>query len=331
LIQAHNLSYRTATGYAVKDMSFTLSAGGIHGILGHKGAGKTTLLHLLSGVLSATDGSLTVSGHDMSKDARAVQARIGYLPSAEPLYNSMTVSEYLDFIGEAKRVAPDKRFRQIKSALELTELSDEADKLLARCSLSVRRRVGVAQALLGNPDLILMDEPLRGLPPSDAKLLCELLEKLGSVKTLVVSSASLSDLAPLSRDILLLDGGTVLAHGSLSQLEARLSNTPTLALRVRADERALVDSLGRIDDVLSYTVTAYDKGIVSLTLEYEPSSALPSTIAESLSALGYTVLSVRSETLTLASVYASMKPAEPVKDKKAAPTSGKSKRGGGKR
>ena len=162
MIQAHNLSYRTATGYAVKDMSFTLSAGGIHGILGHKGAGKTTLLHLLSGVLSATDGSLTVSGHDMSKDARAVQARIGYLPSAEPLYNSMTVSEYLDFIGEAKRVAPDKRFRQIKSALELTELSDEADKLLARCSLSVRRRVGVAQALLGNPDLILMDEPLRG-------------------------------------------------------------------------------------------------------------------------------------------------------------------------
>lgn len=206
----------------LRDVSFSVAKGGIHGILGAKGSGKTLLLDILAGCALPNSGEITVlNGLNVRERGMptASRQRIGYVPAVPSFYEDMTVAEVLDFVGDARRVLPDKRYRQIQEALELTGLSEIPNRLIARLSREEKKRLSFAAALLGNTELLLLDEPLTGVGEAATAEILSLIRLFGKHKTVVLASARYALVRELCEDCLLLADGISLAQGSFEQLD----------------------------------------------------------------------------------------------------------------
>ena len=203
----------------LRDVSFSVAKGGIHGILGAKGSGKTLLLDILAGCALPNGGKITFLNVQERGMPTASRQRIGYVPAVPSFYEDMTVAEVLDFVGDARRVLPDKRYRQIQEALELTGLSEIPNRLIARLSREEKKRLSFAAALLGNTELLLLDEPLTGVGEAATAEILSLIRLLGKHKTVVLASARYALVRELCEDCMLLADGISLAQGSFEQLD----------------------------------------------------------------------------------------------------------------
>ena len=220
MIEVSHLTKQYGNHLAVDDVSFTVADGQICGLLGPNGAGKSTIMNILTGYLSATSGQVTVAGHPLPEEADAAKACVGYLPEQPPLYPEMTVAEYLDFAAELKGVKKADRPAQVQSAARRTGLEDVLPRLIRSLSKGYRQRVGVAQALLGSPQLIILDEPTVGLDPAQVIELRHLIRELGRTHTVILSSHILSEVQAVCQQILILSKGHLAAAGSLEELTA---------------------------------------------------------------------------------------------------------------
>lgn len=219
MIEVSHLTKQYGNHLAVDDVSFTVADGQICGLLGPNGAGKSTIMNILTGYLSATSGQVTVAGHPLPEEADAAKACVGYLPEQPPLYPEMTVQEYLAFAAELKGVKKAERKEQVCRAARRTGLEAVLPRLIRSLSKGYKQRVGIAQALLGSPRLIILDEPTVGLDPAQVIEIRKLIRELGRAHTVILSSHILSEVQAVCQQILLiLSKGHLAAAGSLEEL-----------------------------------------------------------------------------------------------------------------
>lgn len=220
MIEVSHLTKQYGNHLAVDDVSFTVADGQICGLLGPNGAGKSTIMNILTGYLSATSGQVTVAGHPLPEEADAAKACVGYLPEQPPLYPEMTVQEYLTFAAELKGVKKAERKEQVCRAARRTGLEAVLPRLIRSLSKGYKQRVGIAQALLGSPRLIILDEPTVGLDPAQVIEIRKLIRELGRAHTVILSSHILSEVQAVCQQILILSKGHLAAAGSLEELTA---------------------------------------------------------------------------------------------------------------
>lgn len=220
MIEVSHLTKQYGNHLAVDDVSFTVADGQICGLLGPNGAGKSTIMNILTGYLSATSGQVTVAGNPLPEEADAAKACVGYLPEQPPLYPEMTVQEYLTFAAELKGVKKAERKEQVCRAARRTGLETVLPRLIRSLSKGYKQRVGIAQALLGSPRLIILDEPTVGLDPAQVIEIRKLIRELGRAHTVILSSHILSEVQAVCQQILILSKGHLAAAGSLEELTA---------------------------------------------------------------------------------------------------------------
>ncbi len=239
LIEVKNLTKRYGDNLAVNDLSFTVEKGKIYGFLGPNGAGKSTTMNIITGCLAATSGTVSINGHDIFEEPVEAKKCIGYLPELPPLYTDMTPREYLTFVAEAKGIARDERGYQINYAMEKTQITHVADRLIKNLSKGYRQRVGIAQAMLGNPEVIILDEPTVGLDPLQIIEIRDLIRSLAEDHTVILSSHILSEVSAVCNYVMIIAHGRLIASDTIENLSKYLVGSNMLHMTVRGD-------LGRI-------------------------------------------------------------------------------------
>ena len=220
MIEVSHLTKKYGSRLAVDDISFTVEDGVIYGLLGPNGAGKSTIMNILTGYLAATEGQVTVASHPLPEEADAAKACVGYLPEQPPLYPEMTVGEYLNFVAELKKVPRAQRKEQVLRAARRTGLEKVLPQLIRSLSKGYKQRVGIAQALLGSPKIIILDEPTVGLDPAQVIEMRKLIRELGKAHTVILSSHILSEVQAVCQQVLILSKGKLAASGTLQELTA---------------------------------------------------------------------------------------------------------------
>lgn len=252
LIELINVSKRYGSVHALSGVSLKAEAGGVLGLLGQNGAGKTTLLNILTGYLAPTEGRALIDGHDPLLEPSQAKRRLGYLPEHPPLYDEMTVREYLRFAAELKGVAPRAIAAHVDEVMELTGLSAMRNRLLSHLSKGYRQRAGMAQALCGDPDVLVLDEPTVGLDPRQVTEIRGLIRKLSKGRTILFSSHILSEVQQLCDHVVILDEGVVKLDTSLSGMGD--PDEITLMLTVGASEERIVGKIRQLEGVRRVTV-----------------------------------------------------------------------------
>jgi len=257
MIDVSNLTKEYPGGIAaVRDVSFSLEAGGVMGLLGPNGAGKSTIMRILSGYLSPTGGDVLINGMDVTVQSLEVRKRIGYLPENCPLYTDMRVIEYLRYRADIKRVSRRHRPKRIERVLEQCDLGEVKNRLIGTLSKGFRQRVGIADALVHSPDLLILDEPTIGLDPHQIVHIRRLIEDLAREHTLLISSHILSEIETTCNQVLVLEEGRVRDCGTLGELANRWLKTGEFLLEIQADESAVLQHLEEIDGIVDVNIHA---------------------------------------------------------------------------
>lgn len=218
MIEVEHLTRRYEELTAVNDVSFQIGHGEVVGLLGHNGAGKTTIMKMMTGFLEPTEGTIRVGNLDIGRHTRAIQARIGYLPENCPVYPEMTVIDYLDYQASLHGLGNDQRTRAIAQAIRRTSLQDRAGRVIQTLSRGYRQRVGVAQAILHNPDIVILDEPTNGLDPTQILHMRELVRELAETATVIVSTHILQEVQAVCDRVLILRAGKLVVDSRLDEL-----------------------------------------------------------------------------------------------------------------
>ena len=218
LIEVKNLSKKYGPVPAVKDISFTVKEGYIYGFLGPNGAGKSTTMNMICGCLATTEGQISVNGHDIVDDAVEAKRCIGYLPELPPLYTDMTPYEYLEFVGMAKGLRKEALYDEMEYVMDKTGITEVADRLIKNLSKGYKQRVGIAQAIMGDPDIIILDEPTVGLDPIQIIEIRELIRELGEEHTVILSSHILQEIEAVCNRVIMISKGTIVADDTLENL-----------------------------------------------------------------------------------------------------------------
>jgi len=247
---------------AVNDLSFEIEDGHVYGFLGSNGAGKSTTMNIMTGCLSATAGSVKIDGHDIFEEASTAKKLIGYLPEHPPLYLNESPLEYLHFVGEAKGLRGNELNRQIEEVLEKTGLQGVKKRRIATLSKGYRQRVGIAQALLGDPKVIILDEPTVGLDPFQILEIRDLIRELGKSHTVIFSSHILSEVQTICDRILIIAKGKLVAFDEPENLEKQLLSANEITLTTDASEEEVKALLAGVEDVSEVTVETAD-GLVT--------------------------------------------------------------------
>lgn len=267
MIAVEHLTKRYGSFTAVDDISFTLEQGHIYGFLGPNGAGKSTTMNMMTGCLAATAGSVTIDGLDIFEQAREAKKLLGYLPEIPPLYPEQTPEEYLRFVAEAKGLPKAQIDAQVAKALAETRLEPMANRLIRHLSKGYRQRVGIAQALLGDPRYIILDEPTVGLDPLQIIEIRDLIHELGQTHTVILSSHILSEVQAICESVLIIAHGKLVAFDTPQNLENRLTSGGRLTLSADCSAEALHRILAAVPAVCDCRLLTAEEGRCKAQLE----------------------------------------------------------------
>ena len=267
MIAVEHLTKRYGSFTAVDDISFTLEQGHIYGFLGPNGAGKSTTMNMMTGCLAATAGSVTIDGLDIFEQAREAKKLLGYLPEIPPLYPEQTPEEYLRFVAEAKGLPKAQIDAQVAKALAETRLEPMANRLICHLSKGYRQRVGIAQALLGDPHYIILDEPTVGLDPLQIIEIRDLIHELGQTHTVILSSHILSEVQAICESVLIIAHGKLVAFDTPQNLENRLTSGGRLTLSADCSAEALHRILAAVPAVCDCRLLTAEEGRCKAQLE----------------------------------------------------------------
>ncbi len=260
MIEVKNLTKQYGDHLAVDHISFTLAGGKIYGFLGPNGAGKSTTMNMICGCLAPTEGEVYIDGVSVQDDPLTAKSAIGYLPEIPPLYTDMTPREYLSFVSEAKGVYGEDVRRDVTAAMEATGLTHMQDRLIRNLSKGYRQRVGIAEAMLGDPEIIILDEPTVGLDPAQIIEVRNLIRKLGETKTVILSSHILQEISAVCDHVLIIAGGKLVADNAIGELSAYLGAQSVLTLRVRGDRTKIEQILTATEGAGTFSARTLDSG-----------------------------------------------------------------------
>lgn len=249
MIEVTNLTKRYGDHVAVDHLSFCVEKGQIYGFLGPNGAGKSTTMNILTGYLAASEGTVTIDGLDIQKEPEEAKKKIGYLPEIPPLYMDMTVEEYLRFVSELKKIPGKDRDGQVGKVMDLTGITDKKGRLIKNLSKGYRQRVGLAQAILGDPEVIILDEPSVGLDPKQMIEIRDLIRKLGEEHTIILSSHILSEVSAVCDRIMIIAQGKLVACDTPDGLKKLMEKSTELNLMVRGDSESVKNALSEMPEL----------------------------------------------------------------------------------
>ncbi|MCD7818414.1 MAG: ABC transporter ATP-binding protein, partial [Lachnospiraceae bacterium] len=252
LIEVTHLTKRYGSNAAVDDLSFTIEKGQIYGFLGPNGAGKSTTMNILTGYIAPTSGEVVINGHNILEEPEEARKCIGYLPEIPPVYPEMTVLEYLEFAAELKKLPKKDKDTMIAEVMQTTGLTEMQGRLIRNLSKGYRQRTGLAQAILGYPDIIILDEPMVGLDPKQIIEIRELIRSLGKKHTVILSSHILSEISAICNHIMIISHGKLVASDTPENLMNLMRGSGSLELTVRAklsDARRMFKSLPGINSI----------------------------------------------------------------------------------
>lgn len=261
MIEVKNLTKRYGNRTAVDKLNFTVEDGEVIGFLGPNGAGKSTTMNMLTGYLAPSEGEVMINGIDIMKNPKKAKKNIGYLPEIPPLYPEMTVDEYLKFVMELKRVPKAERKNQLDRIKNMIGLNRVGDRLIKHISKGYRQRVGLAQAIVGFPDIIILDEPTVGLDPKQIIEIREMIRGLGEKHTIILSSHILSEVAVVCDKILVISNGKMVAFDTPDRLEGRAEGETSVKLLVKGDKDAVRDAIKAVEHVDYVELNSFDAGL----------------------------------------------------------------------
>ena len=264
MIKVEHLTKCYGDFMAVNDLSFEIDEGHVYGFLGPNGAGKSTTMNIMTGCLSATEGTIKIGGHDIYEEPENAKKLIGYLPEQPPLYMNETPLEYLRFVGEAKGIRGAELRKQIEEVLEQTGIGHVKNRLISTLSKGYKQRVGIAQALLGNPKLIILDEPTVGLDPIQIIEIRDLIRKLGETHTVIFSSHILSEVQAICEQVLIIAKGKLVAFDTPENLEKVLTESRGIHLMVQAEAEEANQVLRSVEGILSWECVDQEDGSVAV-------------------------------------------------------------------
>ena len=267
VIEVSGLTKRYGKNTAVDHLSFRVKKGQIYGFLGPNGAGKTTTMNMLTGYLAPTEGQIRIDGHDISEEPVEARRRIGYLPEIPPLYLDMTPLEYLRFAAELKGVAKEKRESEVERVMEKTQIQDMQDRLIRHLSKGYRQRVGLAQALLGDPEVLILDEPMVGLDPKQIIEIRELIRSLGKKQTVILSSHILSEITSICDHVMIISHGKLAASATPENLSHYMKNSDVCELKIRGSREACDQARELLKRVKGLEITASAASLEDVFLE----------------------------------------------------------------
>ena len=236
MIEINHLVKKYGSHVAVDDLSLTVEPGKIYGFLGPNGAGKSTTMNIITGYLAATSGEVKINGFDVLKQPEDAKKCVGYLPELPPLYMDMTVKEYLDFVAELKKLEKSLRAGYVKEAMKITKTEEVSGRLIRNLSKGYRQRVGFAQAVLGYPEILILDEPTVGLDPKQIIEIRDLIKELGKKHTIILSSHILSEISAVCDHVFIISHGKLVASDSTENLLERMTGAQEIELLVKAEE-----------------------------------------------------------------------------------------------
>ena len=303
MVEVKNLTKRYGQNLALDRVSFTVDEGSIVGFLGPNGAGKTTTMNIITGYLSATSGEVTVFGKNTLEEPNEVKKMIGYLPEQPPLYLDMTVKEYLNFMYELKKVKLPRE-KHIKEICELVQISNVYNRLIGNLSKGYKQRVGIAQALIGNPPVLILDEPTVGLDPKQIIEIRTLIKNLGRNHTVILSSHILPEVQAVCERIIVINRGRLVADGATDTLAHDLSQDHRLILRAEGPEREMVHELMTLPHVIDvYSLGEKEKGVYELSIEAELDTDIRRDLFALLSRKGWPMMALKNTDLTLEDLF----------------------------
>ncbi len=294
MIEVKNLTKRYGGVKAVDDISFTAESGEVVGLLGPNGAGKSTTMNIITGYLGATSGTVLIDGIDILENPKGAKAKIGYLPEIPPLYQDMTVRRYLEFIFDLKKVRMPKK-DHIGEVMEIVKITDVSDRVIKNLSKGYRQRVGLAGALMGNPPVLILDEPTVGLDPKQIIDIRKLIKSLGKKHTIIFSSHVLSEVSAVCDRIVMINNGRIVADAKTEKLSETVSGGSVLILEADGSASAVSDAVSAVEGVKRVTKTAGQ----TYTIEYESGKDIRRGIFNALSKANCPILMMRPGGLTL--------------------------------
>ncbi len=304
MIEVKNLTKRYGSNTAVDHLNFSIEKGQIYGFLGPNGAGKSTTMNMITGYLASTEGTVTIDGHDILKEPQEAKKNIGYLPEMPPLYGDMTVKEYLVFAAELKKLTKTDRSHMIGEVMDMTKISDMRDRLIKNLSKGYRQRVGLAQALLGYPDVIILDEPTVGLDPKQIIEIRDLIKSLKSDHTIILSSHILQEISAVCDHIMVISHGKLVASDTAENLGRSMEGMTTIYMTVKATPDAAKAGLLGMNGIKSISAhSGIENGTTEVNAQVEAGKDLRETIFRKYAAIDMPILEMKSESLSLEEIY----------------------------
>jgi len=304
MIEIQNLTKRYGQIVAVDNLNFTVEKGEILGFLGPNGAGKSTTMNIITGYLPSTEGTVKVSGFDIAQEPNEVKKRIGYLPENPPLYTDMTVDEYLNFVSQLKKVEKSKRKEQISNIVELLRIGDVRKRLIKNLSKGYKQRVGVAQALIGNPEVLILDEPTVGLDPNQILEVRNVIKDLGKEHTIILSTHIMQEVKAVCERVVIINKGKIVAVDTPENLSKSISNSLRIVITVAGPKSSVLDALKSINGVNRVDVLKKkEDDVFDYVVDSDKEIDVRKTIFFEFAKLGYTILEFRTEEMDLEEVF----------------------------
>ena len=303
MIEVSHLTKRYGGHTAVSNLSFTIEKGQIYGFLGPNGAGKSTTMNIMTGCLAASEGEVRIDGHDIFEEPQQSKRLIGYLPEQPPLYLDRTPREYLTFVGRAKGIKDKALPEQIGRVMEVTQIIDVADRLIKHLSKGYRQRVGIAQALLGDPEVVILDEPTVGLDPKQIIEIRSLIQSLGQKHTVILSSHILSEVQAVCQTILIISKGHLVACDTPENLERLFSGSAAVDLTVEAGEAQTREILAPLDHIRSVDVRPEGTDRCQVTLETDGDEEVCRAVFFAFSRAGRAILRMTDAKASLEDIF----------------------------
>lgn len=303
MVEVKNLVKRYGDKLAVDHVSFTVNKGEILGFLGPNGAGKSTTMNIITGYLSSTSGTVTIDGCEILEDPKGAKSKIGYLPEIPPLYQDMTVKRYLEFVYDLKKVTLPKK-EHLAEVCKVTKITDVYNRVIKNLSKGYRQRVGLAQALIGNPPVIILDEPTVGLDPKQIIEMRNLIRGLGKKHTVILSSHVLSEIQAVCDRIVVINHGKLVADENTTDITTNLTGAKRIQLHIDGDEKTVLPALRNVDGVsrvrkVMQTVDGFNEYII----ESLPNSDVRKAIFYAMASINCPIVMMRNAEMSLEDAF----------------------------
>ena len=302
MIEVKNLVKKYGSHLAVDNLSFTVEQGQIYGFLGPNGAGKSTTMNIMTGYIGATSGEVLINGYDILKEPERAKESIGYLPEMPPLYTDMTVMEYLKFVAELKKIPKKAIAESVDDVVEMVQLEDVKLRLIKNLSKGYKQRVGLAQAILGFPEIIILDEPMVGLDPKQIIEIRELIRELAENHTVILSSHILAEVREVCDHIMIISKGKLVASDTPENLEKLLDKTETITLEVEAEPEVVEQVLESMEKDMTWEIKSGGEGIVVVVIKTQEED-LRKELSRALALADCQLLTLKRETASLEDIF----------------------------